>query len=483
VFVSALWRGGSSAVRGNLMMPFDTFFVIAVAVIAALAALLSPRLLLPLLLTLGSLNIFSVYWRFSWSPSKVILVLSSLAFLRLRSFSPLIKRSLPWQYIFAMLLSVLINYMWVSNLEVPWTGVGDICDANVAARTWTNFGVEILYFMAIVPFAYRNGNVEDLNRILRLYVWFSTLLCIYGMYQYFAYYLHLPVRKIIRPNGAAQFPVFPIGDVMICRMYSLCGEPKSFASFILPSFIALIIPVGLRPAQLGGTLFKKWNLVLHFLCLVLAFSTSIFVSLFFVLMLVFLILGQKKTFRYLLVTCGLLFILFIANLVTATYFGGGFLRQVFAERTVNRLDAATQTDVSAVDTSEGRALVMYAKSPGQWLLGFGKGNYSYALYNYYKVAVPYANPGFVDVLIETGFVGLAALLWYLYRIYKRLKDVSCHEKSFESRKTDNMVLILFVSSAINYLMFEDVAQFIVFISLAVSRLEAFKILSLNKKIN
>lgn len=163
------------------------------------------------------------------------------------------------------------------------TSYGPISDAWFRDRA-TKQASQILMFMlkAAIPLIVLAiaRTRKDIGILLKAIFSGTTVLCLYGVYQYFAFFFHLPAIFIFRgasnPTGAVG--LFGTATGNLFRISSLAGEPKDLAGILLPFLVLLGLFVwddlkkGRRSIFIRVVEFLLF--VLHLMVFILTFSTA-----------------------------------------------------------------------------------------------------------------------------------------------------------------------------------------------------------------
>lgn len=209
--------------------------------------------------------------------------------------------------------------------------------------------------------------------LFKSYIFTTTLLCFYGVYQWVASQTGLPMRGIVYTEeivGAAlDFENF------IFRINSLANEPKRLSYMLM---ISVVIMLSLK--EKNRLIFpKKWQtravIFLHLLCVFLTYSTSIYLSIavFFGLMILLAVRRYYHRLYFRIAIAGILGIL----LMLVSF-------PTLRERLILLYELRVESQIAQIDGEvyvrvETDAINYLKANPKHILLGVGPGNYNFAL--------------------------------------------------------------------------------------------------------
>lgn len=240
----------------------------------------------------------------------------------------------------------------------------------------------------------------------------TSILCLYGLYQYFANKYGLPYRGIVYSATKTGFGSFHDSTDDIFRVNSFANEPKRLSYFLV---IGLIILFKHRKIIIAKINLLRYVLVtlLHVYILWLTYATSIYISLavfvFLLISYVLFISYNKLLFRQ------LLFLIIAA--VSAYYYQTNYFDSIYEARVEAQLE---NEEIRA----EVRGQEFLLNHPEMFILGLGPGNYNFALSKEYDgkagitingYLIPY-NSGLMTYLFDFGILGLLLLLYPLFQI-------------------------------------------------------------------
>jgi hypothetical protein len=270
------------------------------------------------------------------------------------------------------------------------------------------------------------SKVDGKRTALTAFLVTTTILCIYGLYQYFAHQFGLPYRGIVYSANSTGFGGYQDSDDLIFRVNSLANEPKRLTYFLVISIIILI--------KYKSQLLKKINITTYFslvgihgIVLWLTYSTSIYVSIFvfviFLILYTLFIKFNKALFRQLI---------FLLVLGTGTYL---YQKVYFDKLYTVRVDKQLEREEVRAEV-KGQEFIL--NNPEMFIIGFGPGIYNFALSKAYpEVAglsehgtflIPF-NSGLMTYLFDFGLIGFYLLLYPFMQILLNKRVASKNEFS------------------------------------------------------
>lgn len=424
-----LEQSRSYRLYGYLISHLSLLFVLLGGLVSGVLYFLPP-LLAPILLAVIGL-IFLVFSNPSWGlflfafalpflPNIALLLLAGLIGLsfglsRLRQGQPDLK-PLPLEPAIILYLFIAVATT-VASVDLS----GSLRDLSI------NFFAFILFFVLINQIK----NKKELLLFLNFLLLGAFIVSLYGIYQYLVG-IPLPDRWV----DIAQNPAIRT------RVYSFFGNPNVLAKylvFLIPFCCALFFATKKVEAKLSYLMLAA---VLG-LSLAFTFSRSGWVGLF-VGLLVFSLLKDKR----------ILILILIALLAGATLLPDAFLQRV-------------STIGNPLDSSNVYRLTVWQESIGIIkdfpLTGVGLGHQSFMrIYPRYMLdrgkAPFHTHNSYLQVLVETGIIGLLVFLWLLASYFKiGLKAIaSCRDQQLKylimaSLSATAGILILGLGDVIIYL--------------------------------
>jgi len=272
------------------------------------------------------------------------------------------------------------------------------------------------YINYILIFIIIRKEVSKLNgkkTALTAFLITTSILSIYGVYQYFAHQFGWAYRGIVYNANSTGFGGYKDSGDLIFRVNSLANEPKRLTYFLVIGIIILI--------KYKNPILKKINFVtylslvgIHGIVLWLTYSTSIYLAIivFIVfLMLYTLFIQYNKTLSRQLV------ILLILG--TGTYL---YQRVYFENLYTLRVDKQLEREEVRAEV-KGQEFII--SNPEMFIVGIGPGIYNFALAKEFpKVGgltengtflIPF-NSGLMTYLFDFGIIGFYLLLYPLVLI-------------------------------------------------------------------
>lgn len=336
-----------------------------------------------------------------WYFGAFLLVLVSL--LNINNVARGIKENI---YAFLMIIYMPLNYLAKGN-GLESLAVGLIC--------W------IFYI-----FSYRNETVIQFNRTVDFFQKGMNIFAIYGIYQVFAYFLNLPFKNLWIDNlmvlGYNWGNYIDIGGLHLRRANAIFREPSFFSQFlainILIYFSYLINNDGTEKKNKD---YKKISMiVINTIALLLSFSGTGLLILFFGVILLFFLNKKKNTMKFikkhiLLILCiiiGIICVLLVPNPLSSYL--------------VSRVTEFDSTNIYSV-SGYLRMILPYQAAgkiifSNDGLLGLGIGNAHLSVYrvltNYIIGAEASIQPILPRTIIEEGVIGMVMLIAFSVKTWK-----------------------------------------------------------------
>ncbi|PCI99613.1 MAG: hypothetical protein COB15_03890 [Flavobacteriales bacterium] len=270
------------------------------------------------------------------------------------------------------------------------------------------------------------------QRLLKAFIITTTVLCFYGIYQYFAHQFGWSYRGIVYSANKTGFGGFQGGENLVFRVNSFANEPKRLTYFLVISLIILF--------KYKNELIKKIKLlpycflfIIHGTVLWLTYSTSIYISigvfLLFLMIYTLFINFNKTLFRQLTV-------LIVLGLSTYLY------QKVYLDTLYEvRVDKQLEQEEIRAELKGQEFILDY---PEMFILGIGPGNYNFALAKEYpgksglsghgRFLIPF-NSALMTYMFDFGIIGLFLLLIPFLKILFNNKIAS---------KNDFSIFIIFL---------------------------------------
>tara|TARA_B100001057_G_scaffold121936_1_gene120782 strand:- start:431 stop:1528 length:1098 start_codon:yes stop_codon:yes gene_type:complete len=262
------------------------------------------------------------------------------------------------------------------------------------------------------------GNAD---KLLKSFVWTTTILTIYGFYQYFANQLGLPFRGIVySEGGVGTASVKTIDDIMF-RVNSFANEPKRLTYFMVIGILILLKFKSYYFSYLGRPF--TWLLIIgHIVILWWTYSTSIYfsVAVFLLGLLIYSIFINYNP-------------RLLGTLIFSMLIGGvGYLYQEQEVEELYEVRVVDQLEYEEV-RQEYYGWDYMVKYPGHFVTGLGPGMYNFALALEFpglgglssngRILKPY-NSALLVYLFDFGIVGFIVMLFPMLFIFlsKRLAN-------------------------------------------------------------
>ncbi|MBL4708843.1 MAG: hypothetical protein JKY48_10445 [Flavobacteriales bacterium] len=250
---------------------------------------------------------------------------------------------------------------------------------------------------------------NNIYRLLKSFIWTTSILAIYGVYQYYADQFGLPYRGMIRSASIVDYAHLKIGEESFFRVNSLASEPKRLTYFIV---IGVIILIKYKDYFFGkiGKIMTVALIVAHLLVLWWTYSTSIYISLaVFIGGLMFYVLFLNYNRR-------LMRTLVVASLIGV---GGYFSQQQNLNKLYeNRVDEQLENEDVR---SEVKGVDYLQSYPGLFIFGIGPGMYNFALAIEYpgkaglsplgEILIPF-NSAFLTYVYDFGILGCFIIIFH-----------------------------------------------------------------------
>ncbi len=219
------------------------------------------------------------------------------------------------------------------------------------------------------------------KRLLKSFLITTSILSLYGVYQFYANEFGWPYRGIVYSDKTSGFGGFNNNEELIFRVNSLANEPKRLTYFIVIG-ILIILKYYKSIKNRIGFFPLVIVLIFHFVVLWLTYSTSIYfvLAVFITLLLLYSIFRNYngQIIRY---------ILFFGFLGIAAFAREGeYLNQVYDIRVEGQLE-------SNIIRSEVYGQEFMVNNPGMFVIGLGPGVYNLALAKEYPGKAGIVNNG------------------------------------------------------------------------------------------
>ncbi|MFH1390645.1 MAG: O-antigen ligase family protein [Candidatus Margulisiibacteriota bacterium] len=276
-------------------------------------------------------------------------------------------------------------------------------------------------------------NKQDVKWILKILLFSSLFVCLYGLYIFLGKLLQFPVLTLPTMSDSPGTYGF-----VLPRVSATFKEPNFFAGYIT-AIIPLTMAFFFMPKKTGlfGFISKPGLLALlaiQMIALTFSLSTGGVLSLVFSSVFIMGLLAKKfKNIRSKLVVF-VLTLLLVGTVFIQAFNLGELVNLVVVEKLFGgEISPVTHSRDERLQQSGG-AIALFLKYP---LFGVGLANFG--LYFDQDLGIQYgfeatANNIFAELLAETGLIGLLLFAWFFARLFRRFyasyKKVSEEEDSF-----------------------------------------------------
>ncbi len=274
-----------------------------------------------------------------------------------------------WHWWLFLLIGVatLIGIFYTPTFDLPRPS------AHLKTRLliqFTSYVNLVFVYLIVRKECTRPGGFEIL---LKSYIYTSTFLCLYGVYQWIASQYGLPMRGIVytdqKTSAALDFNNF------IFRINSFANEPKRL-SYVL---MASVILMNCLKSDFRRFFRKKWVfyavIALHLFCTFLTYSTSLYLSLAIYLgLILFMSTGRRFHRHYVKYTALLLLSGTMIAIFSPTIRDRVVL--LYELRVNGQLEALEYEDRVRIEKHAFEYILLY---PHKMILGVGPGNFNFAL--------------------------------------------------------------------------------------------------------
>ncbi len=328
-----------------------------------------------------------------------------------------------WLFIFFIIasLSVYNNLLW--DVNPVFYNSETICVKNF--KQLLMFFLMILHFIVLRNIL-KNYNTEKIQKLVNFFVFVSLLVSLYSIYQFFGFLYNLPFTDILRISKSYSITrgVELSSWIGLPRARAFMPEPSFWGTFLLIPF-SLILPVAFEKKQITTRFF----LVVFVIAQFLTFSRSswfgfIFVFICFIL---YKLVYEKKIFRTIAIVFTMVCLIFI------------LLMYFIPDREVLFQRLSAFSDLSAIERfrTQKMAFQAFLKNP---ILGIGFGNTPFFINSQVTHNL------YLQLLLETGVVGFSVFVFFLFKIWNKLKVFEKRIKfSGEERKWGDLLLALKLS--------------------------------------
>lgn len=329
-------------------------------------------------------------------------------------------------WIIFMWLWVLVSFFWGFACAFGLDFFGHI------HSPFKRFFIQIInYLNMVVIYLIAKKECSDKEKFylfVKSYIFTTTILCLYGLFQIFAFKFGLPFRWVV--YGTTQDLAQSMYDrldpeEMIFRINSLAQEPKRL-SYVLPISVFLI--VGLRKVW-GDEFMSKARarilIFLHIFCAFMTYSTSLYFAMAIFIPVTFLLgIFRKAQRNYTKVfTMGLIFLILSSPLYI------DILMKIYDARVIAQLNG-----LNVIQWKKAEQFGIEAIQAKPWVVFTGTGLGGWNFFFYYAglkgwFVFPrgfmHMNSGMMISMFDLGLIGLILINSHIVRVflgYKKLKN-------------------------------------------------------------
>lgn len=298
--------------------------------------------------------------------------------------------------------------------------VSTFTSVTVSGSLFTGLITVLFAFFAIV-FSNSVTNRRQTDLVIQLIVTAGAVVALYGIYQYLFY----------DPGKAGSWVDSDMFSNITNRVYSTLGNPN-----VLSEYLLLVIPFGAACVFTGKTWWQKaffiCCLLVMTVCLVVTFSRGGYLGLILVAAIFIIMLDAR-------------FILIGVVAAIALYF---VLPQTIVERFTSIGNMSDSSTMYRVYIWWGTIAML----KDYWFSGIGPGtnafNLIYPAYGYNTIAAPHAHNLFLQLMCDSGIVGLVMFLFVLFSYYRMTFGAFSRTKD----KTTRIYLIAAIASISSFLL-------------------------------
>jgi len=225
--------------------------------------------------------------------------------------------------------------------------------------------------------------------LIKAFIVTTTIHCAYGVYQYYAHQFGWPYRGIVYSANSTGFGGFQMGELTF-RINGFANEPKRL-SYVLGIGILLLLSIKKHFIKKYTSLLFWILVIVHFVCLWLTYSTSIYLS---IAIFIGALTIHTLFFNY---DKRIIQLLFLGTLVSISFY---YYNKVYVEDIYeSRVEAQQETK-----RTEIYALEFISANPEMFLFGLGPGIYNFALAKEYPGETGLLENGTFIVPINSGII-------------------------------------------------------------------------------
>lgn len=327
--------------------------------------------------------------------------------------------------VFCVLISLVSAYAWTPSQiasQESFTLQGSFLRPIVQSYAYIS---AIGVFAFVLAYLTQTGRPD---RLLSLFFWTVFAASIVGWVHFAFLRMGWSFLPIPRYTGhASELAAFTADGKIVTRVYALSGEPKHFATLLLPGILLQFFLIALPDDSSITRLQATAGLILTFPLLILTYSTGAFISLLFGFAMVSVsIFGSHPQVVTRVILVGLTGVLGL--------FVFSLLNSDFLEALVSRIESRSVERLSTeYDTRLEYLAVEYilVQRPETLLFGLGPG-----MYNYHGFGGVSQNSGvqpmtsaWASILVDLGLLGTIAfwiiILKTLWAGVELLRSATC----------------------------------------------------------
>lgn len=345
-------------------------------------------------------------------PSRLIGLLTVIGFFLPKLFEHKKLKRMPFDHALILFLIIVIFISIINYPRALATGASRLggFGRNPLGRSLTQ--LIALTLMISIYFLSTNilNNKKRIITFIRVLLVTTFIITLYGYYQFIGPFYGLPYTASTYRVIAGRYEFS--GDVGgINRIASTCGEAKGFAFFLLPIIFLVISMIWLKP---NYRIFKRSTLVFLFLCFmgafILTFARSGWLLFAASFILTVLLIGkfasnQKES---LIGFLKILLIIFVSVAVIQSAVNIIYGRDLIS-LIVSRIESVPEGWTKASDSIRFDTTLKLLLP--NLILGVGWGNTTFFIPFFDTVEI--APNQYLNILFETGIIGLGVFLWFL----------------------------------------------------------------------
>lgn len=366
----------------------------------------------------------------------------------------LLRKQLPFEFYITYVPIIILLFFFIAKYRFPRellyllipllvAGILNIIIGNDTTanffKIFVNLAINILFYRYVCEYY-----DYDVNKMFRMYLQGSYVVCILGLIQFVSYIVHFEPGynwRVFLPLNKWDYHV---GGIFGIRINSTFTEPSYFGSSIAPAFFIAAYEL----------FFKREVFLNRTKCLViiaaylLTFSSLAYIGIFITLLLLALNFGALRYFFLAIPVAVIMFSVAYSNVrdfrVRIDGIKALFLEGIVEKELSGKMTSGTRMlRVSRVLTKiHGSSFVLYnntyvakenfKQNPlfgsglGSHEIAFQKYNLNYMLGGIYEFNAPDANSMFLRIMSELGIMGVLFIFLYIFKFYVS-KNLSVEE--------------------------------------------------------